>query len=270
MNESGFTLIEFSIALVIIGLVIGGILLGRDLISIAAVRAQVSQIGQYSTALNAFRGKYGFLPGDMPPSRSAQLGFFTETGPLAGMLGHQDGDGLMGGGTSNLEGEMLSVWRHLSDAQMIDGSYGTVASGNPLNPANGRMNSIPTAGNMKQIIPPAKLGRGNYVIIFCCDGWDEGGQGNWMQIQGMRGVRNISGDPDGFMVNAMTPIEAADIDRKLDDGLPYTGRVRWTNTDDEWGIYNPGPNTCATADFKYDVGANGNTPLCGIAVQIQQ
>lgn len=43
-NQSGFTLIELSIVLVIIGLIVGGVLVGRDLIKAAEVRAQVSQI----------------------------------------------------------------------------------------------------------------------------------------------------------------------------------------------------------------------------------
>ena len=58
-KSAGFTLIELSIVLVIIGLIIGGVLVGRDLIAAAQVRAQISQIEKYQTAVNTFRGKYG-------------------------------------------------------------------------------------------------------------------------------------------------------------------------------------------------------------------
>jgi len=40
----GFTLIELSIVLVIIGLIVGGVLVGHDLIRAAGVRATISQV----------------------------------------------------------------------------------------------------------------------------------------------------------------------------------------------------------------------------------
>ena len=43
-SNRGFTLIEMSIVLVIIGLVVGGVLVGQDLIRAAYERAQISQI----------------------------------------------------------------------------------------------------------------------------------------------------------------------------------------------------------------------------------
>jgi len=61
-EHSGFTLIELSIVLVIIGLIVGGVLVGRDLISAASVRAQITQIEKYQQAVNAFRDKYGGVP----------------------------------------------------------------------------------------------------------------------------------------------------------------------------------------------------------------
>lgn len=72
--RSGFTLVELSIVLVIIGLVAGGVLVGRDLIAAATIRSTISQIEKYKTAVNTFRGKYGYLPGDIPADQAAQTG----------------------------------------------------------------------------------------------------------------------------------------------------------------------------------------------------
>ena len=83
MHRGGFTLIELSIVLVIIGLLAGGVLVGRDLIAAAALRSQITQIEKYNAAANTFRAKYGFLPGDLPANQAAALGFATRTAPTA-------------------------------------------------------------------------------------------------------------------------------------------------------------------------------------------
>lgn len=57
-----FTLFELSIALVIIGLIVCGVLVGQGLIRAPGVRAAITQIEKYNTAVNTFVGKYGYLP----------------------------------------------------------------------------------------------------------------------------------------------------------------------------------------------------------------
>jgi prepilin-type N-terminal cleavage/methylation domain-containing protein len=51
VRNQGFTLIEVSIVIVVIGLIFGGVLLGRDLITAAQVRSTISQIEEYNTAI---------------------------------------------------------------------------------------------------------------------------------------------------------------------------------------------------------------------------
>ncbi len=62
--KAGFTLVELSIVLVIIGLLAGGVLLGKDLIQAAEVRQQISQLEKLETEINTFKIKYNCLPGD--------------------------------------------------------------------------------------------------------------------------------------------------------------------------------------------------------------
>ena len=54
-RQRGFTLIEMSIVLVIIGLIIGGILKGQELIESARIKNVISQIDTIQAATNAFR-----------------------------------------------------------------------------------------------------------------------------------------------------------------------------------------------------------------------
>src|SRR5271170_5107299 len=92
-ESGGFTLVELSIVLVIVGLITGGVLVGQDLISAAATRAQISQIEKYQTAVNTFRGKYGYLPGDIPAPYATQFGFVAK----GANLGQGDGSGIIQG-----------------------------------------------------------------------------------------------------------------------------------------------------------------------------
>ena len=94
----GFTLIELSIVLVIIGLIVGGVLTGQSLISAAEVRAQISQIEKYNSAVNTFRSKFNALPGDMRPELVSQFGFMPGDVTCNGLsAGTRDGNGLIDG-----------------------------------------------------------------------------------------------------------------------------------------------------------------------------
>jgi len=63
-RKNGFTLIELSIALVIIGLIIGGILAGKELIRTAELRNTLSKEQSFEQAIATFKLKYNCLPGD--------------------------------------------------------------------------------------------------------------------------------------------------------------------------------------------------------------
>src|ERR1700722_15466804 len=99
-QTNGFTLIELSIVLVIIGLIVGGVLVGQDLIKAAEVRAQISQIEKYNTAVNTFYGKYQAIPGDMNIATASQFGFTVGslcTGDGTSPYGSRNGNGLIEG-----------------------------------------------------------------------------------------------------------------------------------------------------------------------------
>lgn len=122
--KSGFTLIELSIVLVIIGLIVGGVLVGQDLIAAARVRSQISQIQQYQTAVNTFKIKYAYLPGDMPPTEKTNYGFTvhaTGNNPIYGASGNNVIDG--SGYSFNAAGftvEPNTFWINLYEAGLFE------------------------------------------------------------------------------------------------------------------------------------------------------
>ena len=59
-------MVELAIVIIIIGLLIGGILKGQELVANARIAATITQIKAIAASMSTFQDKYGALPGDMP------------------------------------------------------------------------------------------------------------------------------------------------------------------------------------------------------------
>jgi len=219
--RGGFTLIELSMVLVVIGLLIGGVLVGRDLIKAAEVRATITQVEKFNTAANTFYEKYGYLPGDIPAAPAAQFGFIARgTG-----RGEGDGNGIIEDGANGLAGggaEQLVFWVDLSTAGLIDGGFSSATS-------TSFPGSAATGATLNLYLPQAKLGGGNYVYVFS-GGWGDnpGTASNGVNYFGINAVTSLGkgGCSTCLWANpGMTVQQAYAIDGKIDDGLPLTGRV---------------------------------------------
>jgi len=215
-QTQGFTLIELSIVLVIIGLIVGGILTGRDLIAASQVRATISQIEGYNTAANTFYGKYGFLPGDIPDPTASSFGFAAR----GSTRGEGDGNGILEGlgnpyytasGIGQLGGETAMFWVDLSAAHLIPESFTTASA----------TASLPLTTSPNLLFPPAKLGQSNYIAVGSNG---SGLTGTWVSTA--MNVFALQMYSNGATSTGLTVQQAYGIDRKIDDGFPLAGRVQ--------------------------------------------
>jgi prepilin-type N-terminal cleavage/methylation domain-containing protein len=253
-KAGGFTLIEMSIVLVIIGLIVGGILVGQSLISAATARAQITQIEQFNTAANTFFGKYGYLPGDIPAGPATQFGFASR----GSYAGEGDGNGVVEGITANAAssqsgfaegtGETVLFWADLSQVNLIAGSFTNASATNvvtyPINPtpACGHCLSIP------ELLPQAKIQSSAYVYVYeasteSADPSVWSGMGvNYFGVSVARGIDPINGNTLASYP-AFTVQQAYAVDQKIDDGFPQSGNVIavYLSSDPAWSNAPTGP-----------------------------
>lgn len=136
ITQSGFSLVELSIVLVILGLLTGGILGGQSLIRAAELRSVATDVSKYRSASYAFRDKYFGLPGDF--TRATSFWGNATTGTSGGECtapesdagtGTQtcngDGNGLIGNASTvgQRNSESFRFWQHLANAGLIEGQY---------------------------------------------------------------------------------------------------------------------------------------------------
>ncbi|MPZ46417.1 MAG: prepilin-type N-terminal cleavage/methylation domain-containing protein [Betaproteobacteria bacterium] len=118
--QRGFTLIEIAIVLVIIGLLLGGVLKGQELITSARVRNLIAQQDGIKAAFFGFQDRFRSMPGDYA-SASTTLKCPSGTTCLNG-----NGNGIIeaaAAGTGVEAHEEILTWMHLSSAGFLNGSY---------------------------------------------------------------------------------------------------------------------------------------------------
>jgi len=134
-KQSGFTLVEIAIVLVIIGLILGGVLKGQVLIDNAKYKNYVKQVESYRAAYFTFQDTYGGLAGDI--SDISALDASAEAG---------DGDGVIDGDDCGTDDEeACTVWSHLRYAGIIAGDPSlTGATAPPTHTYGGVVSTIAT------------------------------------------------------------------------------------------------------------------------------
>lgn len=191
MVSKGFTLVELSIVIVIIGLIVAGVVGGQSLVNQSKIRSTIAEVDKFRTSINIFKLEYDQLPGDITNATSY----------WGGTVVNGDGNRKIGN-SDNTRAESLAAFEHLSMAKLIEGSYtGVLGSGVQIG-----VNSPKTAYS------------NNTSYYFYGDTlWFRYPKMNSLVLSG-----NLSSGWNDYKIKIS---DAYGIDVKTDDGKPYKGQV---------------------------------------------
>jgi len=220
MKRSGFTLIEATLVLVIVALVMGGVLGGRELIYASKIRSTINQKSSYDTAVAAFREKYDCYPGDC--TDVAKLG-------LAGHNGNGDGIIYTHGGWGNMG--QLSFWRQLVGAGFIPS--GPWVNNTALDGNGGALPGYSTPGCPICVLHDAGGYPGAGFFVSNLDALSSLNCGSTPFTTASQGVQPpnwpafllTTSSMAAWASGTVTVLDARNLDIKVDDGKPVSGEV---------------------------------------------
>lgn len=200
-HQQGFTLIEIAIVLVIIGLLLGGVLKGQELIQNARVRNIISQQDGTKAAYFGFLDRYRGAPGDLQLANAA-------ANIPAGGVPNCGGDG---NSLIDSDAESACAWSHLSRAGFVTGNYSGALTG---------------VGNGFDVTnSPANPFGGLVQLIFDAEFADAAALG--AAANARLNVKTGTNIPATVL---------AEVDRKIDDGLPASGSFVFSDWQDAAGV----------------------------------
>lgn len=221
-SPAGFTLVELSIVLVIIGLVVGGVMAGKTLIQQAEIRAAASQLQKMETAYRTFQSKYGCIVGDCPNATDFfGNNYMAGRGNCTEQFGNGNGNGLIDdGGGPGWHCETLRGSKSLQLSSLLPTSYTT-----------------PCWSDITVF-----MGINNGCAYFFND--DLYGRVTSIKQNSISWFTISAG---GYAGSTLSPVQARLIDEKIDDGKATTGKFRGLDAASAISAGAIVTNSCVTA-----------------------
>lgn len=146
IKQSGFTLVEIAIVLVIIGLLLGGILKGQEMITQAKIKNVINDYNGITAAVNSYRDRYRAVPGDDQGAKTRWTTAAPNNGDgngiISGLYSANDTTGTGGAPAATAESNLF--WQHLRLAGFVPGATSGTGSGTPPGNATGGIIGVET------------------------------------------------------------------------------------------------------------------------------
>jgi prepilin-type N-terminal cleavage/methylation domain-containing protein len=239
-SNQAFTLVELAIVLVIVSVIIGGILVGQNVIQSANVNSLVSKMQEFKSAFSRFQNDFRDLPGDN------QIAYERWGSACAGSAANCEGDG-----DNTVEvAETYKAWKHLDLAEYLNGGFDSLTG-------------TSVACEQAENIPP--LAFDSLAAIFDYDPADARSSnypsvGQTIVFGLQEGTSAATCANSGFFTSEQLFI----IDKKMDDGLAYNGKI--LNSEDTSGCSTSAGD--GTDNGTYDL-ANNGVNLCKLYYRLK-
>lgn len=256
--RKGFTLVELSIALVVVGLLIGGMLVGQSLIDSARTNSLVSQLQQVDVALEQFKAKFKYFPGDSP--------FHSAPGDGDGKIENSATNSNVDQSGDSFDYELSNFWPHLQQNGFLQSKYPTF-SNNASSGIKGGIH-VPTV-DYKSSVGKAVIVPYHYEFVTSVS------YEFWYYVCGVLPTASNGAHTPINRYSAFTPAESLAIDTKMDDSLTgrvlgvssYTGKILATNYMNDSG--NGATGDCWTTTNTNTYNVNYTPKSCCLMVQMK-
>ena len=164
-TEAGFTLVEIAIVLVIIGLLLGGVLKGQEMITQAKIKNIINDFNGVTVAVTSYQDRYRAIPGDDQNASTRWTTQAPASGNGDGVINvlnkYKDNDTNGTGGAPAAAAESNLFWQHLRIAGFVPGLTVGTGSGTPPPNAAGGMIGVESG-----VVGTSGLGFTSTIICF--------------------------------------------------------------------------------------------------------
>jgi prepilin-type N-terminal cleavage/methylation domain-containing protein len=136
-SKKGFTLVELAIVLVIIGIILGAVLKGQELINNAKIKRLYNQSREMSAAIYSYYDKYGYYPGDDPNAAARFTNPAVTNGNANGLIAVGAANTAPNFACAATATEQCDLWSELRQSNLIGGQAGATSFSNPINAFGG-------------------------------------------------------------------------------------------------------------------------------------
>lgn len=226
-----YTIVEITIIIIVLSIILSLTINIRTVQNVNNIKKAIIDIQEYTIAIKSFKRKYGFLPGDIKKTQILELSTNNTDGNGNGFIEDKNQQNNTYEKNIKMDGEIANFWLHLYKSGLIKEN--------------------------KNIFPYIDFLK-NGILVFSNE------NNNYYHLN----VNGINENNEIETINNLTPYYAYLIDKKLDDGIPFSGKIQAVGGSkiraNNENMQRPSKN-CAT-DFEYLTVFK--TKLCQLTIEI--